>query len=60
MHLYPALCTRHMQDNLAAMILGSEDFRWMAARLKELANKHCRGKLVALHEGGGSTHEGGK
>ncbi|GLC46063.1 hypothetical protein PLESTM_001821300 [Pleodorina starrii] len=39
-------------DNLAAMILSSEDFGWMMGQLVDAAERLCGGRLVALHEGG--------
>jgi acetoin utilization deacetylase AcuC-like enzyme len=43
-------------DNLGAMILGSDDFRWMAAQVMTVADEVCGGRLVMLHEGGYSEH----
>ncbi|KAG5190994.1 putative histone deacetylase, partial [Tribonema minus] len=39
-------------DPLAHMMLSSEAFRAMAARLVALAERHCGGRAVFLHEGG--------
>lgn len=39
-------------DNLAAMILSSEDYRWMARQLQSAADRLCQGRLLATHEGG--------
>ena len=43
-------------DPLGRMLLNSEDYRWMTARLKEYAGKLCDGKLVLTHEGGYAPH----
>jgi acetoin utilization deacetylase AcuC-like enzyme len=34
------------------MELETEDFAWAGQRLKELALRHCKGKLVSTLEGG--------
>ncbi|KAF5835260.1 hypothetical protein DUNSADRAFT_7707 [Dunaliella salina] len=39
-------------DPLGAQILSSQDFRWMATQLKAIADRHCGGKVLAVHEGG--------
>lgn len=39
-------------DPLASMMLSSDDFRFFTQRLMEIADKHCGGRLVYLHEGG--------
>jgi acetoin utilization deacetylase AcuC-like enzyme len=39
-------------DPLARMQLHSESYRWMTARLMEVAERLCDGKLVLAHEGG--------
>eukprot|EP00899_Mesostigma_viride_P010336 jgi/Mesvir1/19303/Mv10373-RA.1 len=42
-------------DPLAAMILGSEDFRFFARTLCDLADELCGGRAVFAHEGGYSA-----
>jgi acetoin utilization deacetylase AcuC-like enzyme len=42
----------HKVDPLAQMELETEDFAWAGRRLKELALRHCKGKLVSTLEGG--------
>ena len=42
----------HKADPLAQMELETEDFAWAGQRLKELALRHCKGKLVSTLEGG--------
>lgn len=39
-------------DPLARMLLHSDSFRAMTALLREAAERHCRGRLVLVHEGG--------
>ncbi|MCL1948344.1 MAG: class II histone deacetylase [Turicibacter sp.] len=39
-------------DPLARMMLSMEGYRYMAKRIKEMANKFSGGRLVCLHEGG--------
>lgn len=42
----------HMADPLAQMALGTDDFRWIAERLCDLADELCAGRLVSVLEGG--------
>ncbi|HLS09743.1 class II histone deacetylase [Lentibacillus sp.] len=42
-------------DPLGRMLMTAGGFYDMAARMKVLAENHCNGRLVALHEGGYST-----
>jgi acetoin utilization deacetylase AcuC-like enzyme len=42
----------HKADPLAGMELETQDFAWAGQRLKELALRHCKGKLVSTLEGG--------
>lgn len=39
-------------DPLGRMLLHSESFRAMTSAIMETADRHCRGRLVAIHEGG--------
>ncbi|CAM9127026.1 unnamed protein product [Phaeothamnion confervicola] len=39
-------------DPLAQMMLTGEDFRCFAETIVELAEKHCKGRAVFMHEGG--------
>lgn len=39
-------------DPLARMLLHSDSFRMLTAKAMELADQHCDGKLVVVHEGG--------
>lgn len=42
-------------DPLGRMLITAEGYYDMTERLKNIAKKHCDGKLVACHEGGYST-----
>ena len=42
----------HKADPLAQLRLETEDFGWITAKLLELAEKHCGGRLVSVLEGG--------
>ncbi len=42
----------HMNDPLAGMNLTTEDFEWVTARLCDLADRHCVGRVVSALEGG--------
>ena len=42
-------------DPAARMMVTTEGYKKMTKIMRELAEKHCGGKLVALHEGGYST-----
>lgn len=39
-------------DPLARMLLHSESYRALASQVKALAERHCDGRLVVVHEGG--------
>ncbi len=42
----------HRLDPLANVNLTEADFAWITARLMDLADKHCKGRIVSLLEGG--------
>jgi acetoin utilization deacetylase AcuC-like enzyme len=42
----------HYQDPLAELELTEDDFAWVTAKLKEVAVRHCDGRLVSILEGG--------
>ena len=42
----------HAADPLAQVRVGTECFRWMTARIMELADRHCGGRILSLLEGG--------
>ncbi len=42
----------HVDDPLANICLSTEFYGWMSARLMEVAERHCGGRLISLLEGG--------
>ena len=42
-------------DPLGVMLLSSDDFRWMTQAIVDFANQHCKGRIIATHEGGYSA-----
>ncbi len=42
----------HAADPLASLELVEEDFRWATAKLAEVADKQCDGRIVSMLEGG--------
>lgn len=42
----------HRLDPLANLNLTEQDFAWITAKLMDLADKHCKGRIVSLLEGG--------
>lgn len=42
----------HRLDPLAQLMLEDEDFLWATQRLREIAERHCGGRLVSTLEGG--------
>jgi acetoin utilization deacetylase AcuC-like enzyme len=42
----------HKADPLAELRLETADFAWITDRLVEIADRHCRGRLVSVLEGG--------
>ncbi|MFT4256404.1 MAG: histone deacetylase family protein [Pseudoxanthomonas sp.] len=42
----------HMHDPLADLMLETEDFAWLTAELRKLAQRHAGGRVVSMLEGG--------
>jgi acetoin utilization deacetylase AcuC-like enzyme len=42
----------HREDLLGGMSLVEADYVWMTHRLKEVADRHCSGRIVSMLEGG--------
>ncbi|GAB4191159.1 MAG: histone deacetylase family protein [Wenzhouxiangellaceae bacterium] len=42
----------HRDDPLAQINLEDDDYRWIGEQLKQFADDHCHGRLVAMVEGG--------
>jgi acetoin utilization deacetylase AcuC-like enzyme len=46
----------HMRDPLAGLQLTDEDFYWTATQIRDFAERHCKGRVVAMLEGGYDPH----
>lgn len=42
----------HIEDDMANFNLVEADYRWITLRLKEIAERHCRDRIVSTLEGG--------
>ncbi len=42
----------HRADPLAGLMLEASDFAWVTGRICDLAEKHCKGRVVSVLEGG--------
>jgi acetoin utilization deacetylase AcuC-like enzyme len=42
----------HREDDLGQLALGEQDFAWITERIKAVAVKHARGRIVSCLEGG--------
>lgn len=42
----------HREDDMGQMGLVEADYQWMTERLKEVAYRHCQGRIVSCLEGG--------
>ncbi|WP_426149105.1 histone deacetylase family protein [Polaromonas sp. DSR2-3-2] len=42
----------HRDDDLGQMNLNEQDFAWITARIKQVADRHARGRIVSSLEGG--------
>jgi len=42
----------HREDDLGQLGLVEADYEWITRRLKDLADRHCRGRIVSCLEGG--------
>ncbi len=42
----------HRDDPLAQLTLEEEDYGWIGAQLRAVAEKHCRGRVISFLEGG--------
>ena len=45
----------HEDDPLAGLNLTDEDYGWIASEIRQLAERHCKGRVVATLEGGYDT-----
>lgn len=42
----------HAEDDMSQFLLKEEDYHWISLKLKEIADKHCDGRIVSCLEGG--------
>jgi acetoin utilization deacetylase AcuC-like enzyme len=42
----------HREDDLGQLALGEQDFAWITERIKDVALRHARGRIVSCLEGG--------
>jgi acetoin utilization deacetylase AcuC-like enzyme len=42
----------HAEDDMANFNLVEADYRWITEKLRNIANKHCSGRIVSTLEGG--------
>ena len=42
----------HQADRLSNIKLNADDYRWVTQALKDIADRHCEGRLVSVLEGG--------
>lgn len=42
----------HREDEMAQFMLTEDDYAWITTELKQLADKHCYGRIVSTLEGG--------
>lgn len=42
----------HREDDMAQFLLTEDDYHWVAQQIKQLADAHCDGRVVAMLEGG--------
>ncbi len=42
----------HLRDPLADLMLDDDDFAWLTGALRALADRHARGRVVSMLEGG--------
>jgi acetoin utilization deacetylase AcuC-like enzyme len=50
----------HRDDDMAMLQLVESDYAWVTARLKEVADRHARGRVVSMLEGGYELHALGR
>lgn len=50
----------HWEDDMSMLRLVDADYGWVTERLKEVAHKHCQGRIVSMLEGGYELHALGR
>ncbi len=46
----------HMADDMSTLALSDEDFGWLTGELVKIAEKHAKGRVVSMLEGGYEPH----
>ncbi|ASQ45775.1 histone deacetylase family protein [Legionella clemsonensis] len=42
----------YYQDDMANLMLRTEDYQWITQKIKQIADKHCQGRMLSALEGG--------
>ncbi|HXF67688.1 MAG TPA: histone deacetylase family protein [Burkholderiales bacterium] len=50
----------HREDDMAMLALTEADYAWVSARIREVAQRHARGRIVSVLEGGYALHALGR
>jgi acetoin utilization deacetylase AcuC-like enzyme len=50
--LFSAGFDGHVEDDMAMLQLRDEDYAWVTAQVKAVADRHCGGRIVSMLEGG--------
>ena len=50
----------HLEDDMAQFALVDADYAWVTQQLKAVADRHCKGRIVSLLEGGYELHALGR
>ena len=50
----------HVEDDMAGLCLVDQDFAWVTAEVKKIADKYANGKIVSALEGGYALHALGR
>lgn len=50
----------HRDDDMASLALNEADYAWITERLKQVAERHCQGRIVSMLEGGYELHALGR
>ncbi|MDO8988982.1 MAG: histone deacetylase family protein [Sideroxyarcus sp.] len=50
----------HREDDMSAIMLVDGDYGWVTEQLKQVAAKHCKGRIVSMLEGGYELHALGR
>jgi acetoin utilization deacetylase AcuC-like enzyme len=50
----------HREDDMSMLRLSDGDYGWVTQQLKQVAEKHCQGRIVSALEGGYALHALGR